>query len=98
MKNNLDLSKIVPLIATFFQRFHTTIFIVIIVFGLSYAVLALNGLIAEASNTTTQQPSDIPGATSNDQATIDRIKELRSSSDAPDSIPLPGGRINPFVE
>lgn len=97
MKTDLDLSKIVPLISTFFQRFHTTIFIVIIVFGLSYAVLALNGLIAEASNTTTQ-PSDIPGATSNDQATIDRIKELHSSSEAPGSISLPGGRINPFVE
>lgn len=94
---NADISVLFKSLGRIFQRFHTTLFIVIIVAGLSYAVISLSTLLGDASNTTT--PTTSPTAqTSTDQATIDRIEALHTSDEAPDNVELPSGRINPFAE
>lgn len=97
MKIDINLSRIVSFVGSIFQRFHTTIFIVVIVMGLSYAVLSLSSLLSEAADTT-NTTTNLPGQDNNDQTTLDRIEELHTSADAPSSIELPEGRINPFVE
>jgi hypothetical protein len=97
MKNDIDLRKIPKSILVLFQRFHTTLFIVFVVTGLSIAVLMLNQLLSDASDTTAKGSENI-SSTEAFQTTIDRINDLHSSAEAPSSIPLPEGRTNPFVE
>jgi hypothetical protein len=93
---NLDSGQIFKLIGSSIRRFHITIFIIILVCGLAFAVLTLNGVI--------QQSSDTNGYTSNldntsfDQSTIDRLNQLQTSDSGTSSIVLPAGRINPFTE
>lgn len=97
MKNNIDLKRIPKSILVLFQKFHTTLFIIFIVAGLSVAVLLLNQLLSEASDTTTKG-SENTSSTDAYQTTIDRINDFHSSDKAPSNVSLPTGRINPFVE
>lgn len=88
-------SLFTPIIKAF-GRYHFTIFIVVLASGLAVAVLTLNSIL--------EQPADANGykssldITSFDQATIDRVTKLRSSSDAPPEFVFPSGRTNPFAE
>lgn len=95
MKNTDKISPFVTIAQTF-GRYHLTLFIVVLVGGLSTAVLMLNEIL--------MQSSDTNGYTSSlnnsgfDQATIDRLKQLKSSSEASTDLTLPAGRVNPFAE
>lgn len=74
-----------------------TFFIVFIVAGLSSAVLFLNTILNDAAASSDSYTSPIrPGQI--DQATLERIKELHTSSDGANSLQLPEGRVNPFGE
>lgn len=97
MKNTPQKTKpaLAPL-TSILGRYHLTIFIVILVGGLVTAVLLLNGILQQASDTTGYTSSlDIAPF---DQATIDRVAELRASTEAPTAFTLPAGRTNPFAE
>lgn len=95
MKNK-DISTLVGPIVDAFQRYSLTIFIVVLTSGLGVAVLMLSA--------TVQQASDSTGYTSNttsssfDQTTIDRVKQLHTSTEFTSNVALPSGRINPFSE
>lgn len=99
---NAEVSTLFKPLAKLFQKFHITLFIVILVAGLAFAVLSLNNLLTEAANpqgmgtTTTGQVTN-PGTDQFDEQTIQKINSLHSS-DAPTSVVLPEGRINPFSE
>ncbi len=77
-------------------RYQLTLFFVLVIVGLSAAVLALNQIVVHASNTDGYKSS--LDASNFDQTTIDRIKQLRSSSEAPAPFSLPAGRVSPFAE
>jgi hypothetical protein len=93
---NLNLKKIIGPIIEAFQRYHVTIFIVVVVSGLAGSVIILNAIL--------QSSTDISGYkavvtdTSFDQETIDRIKLLHDSTDSSNVTITSSGRINPFGE
>lgn len=83
-------------IITVFERYHLTIFTVVIVGGLSTAVLLLNAILVESSDTS-GYTSTLEN-TSFDQVTINRVTQLKLSSDTSLNFTLPSGRISPFAE
>ncbi|MFY9228086.1 MAG: hypothetical protein WAO28_02050 [Candidatus Microsaccharimonas sp.] len=95
MRNMTVGSLFKPLIRIF-TRFHLTIFIVFIVAGLSYAVLMLNDMFIDTSDTNDYTPTNDTGSI--DQATLDRIKQLHTSDEAVSPLNQSGGRTNPFGE
>ena len=84
-----------PVIAVF-SRYHLTIFTVVFVGGLATAVLMLNAIMAQSSDTSNVKTAT--GSTTFDQVTIDRINQLKTSNDTSTSFTLPSGRSNPFAE
>ncbi len=82
-------------IANGFKRYNLTIFIVVLVTGLSTAVIMLNDTLQKASDTSGY--TSTLDSTTFDQATIDRVKQLHTSSETVDTS-LPTTRINPFNE
>jgi len=94
MKNAAVRSPLKP-IGRLFSRFHMTFFIVFIVAGLGFAVILINEIITESS--TAENYTSPLGAGTIDQATLERIKELHTSADAPVPV-FPEGRTNPFSE
>lgn len=79
----------------FLKRYHLVIFVVVIVLLLSVAVLLLNGIVGIASGIDSPTQN---GNSNFDQATIDRIKELKTSDQPSEPLDLSEGRINPFSE
>lgn len=77
-------------------RMRISLFIVLVVGGLGYAVVLLSQMLEEAS--------DVSGYTSPlrlqeiDQTTLDRIQSLHTSNENFDPPQLQNGRINPFSE
>ncbi|HEU4831029.1 MAG TPA: hypothetical protein VFS65_02570 [Candidatus Saccharimonadales bacterium] len=89
MNKTLSIGSIIKTL----RRYHLTLFIVVVVGGLIVAVLTLNTIIDRSIN-----GSGIvggPGATSFDQATINRLNNL--GSDSNNQMPT-SGRVNPFTE
>lgn len=95
MKGDISINpkKLVASFSAFMHRYHVVVFAVIILGGLAAATFALyqTTLLAQTVN---------PGTTGTtfDNGTIDKIKNLRSSSDASAPLELPSGRTNPFQE
>jgi uncharacterized membrane protein len=83
------------IIGKFFAKHHPVIFIVSILLLIAAAVFSLNQVIEQ---TLGQTPESQNTNLNFDQATIDQIKKLHTSSDAPESIQFPSPRPNPFVE
>jgi hypothetical protein len=83
-------------VARFFQRFHTTIFIVFILGCLLIAVLLLYQILNTAS-VDPNYKSDITAGYI-DQATLDRINALHSSNGPFPEPPAATTRLNPFGE
>ncbi len=98
MNKSPDISMSLKPVGRFFQRFHLTIFIVVIVGGLAYAVVSLYNVLSDASSIPAQTTAVTATPTSFNQATIDRLKQMYTSDNAPSSITLPAGRINPLGE
>lgn len=83
-------------IGTLLARFHMTFFVVLVVGGLSYAVISINSLLSDPTiGSDYQSPIN---AGSIDQTTLNRINSLHKSND-PLPSPLPNtSRTNPFTE
>lgn len=80
----------------FFARFHTTLFILLVLGGLVLATLLLAGILNDA---TLGEDYESPiTAGSIDQATLDRINALHTSDGTLPDAPQLSGRTNPFVE
>lgn len=95
MKNK-DVSSLTLPIIRGFQKYSLTIFIVVLTAGLAIAVLLLNATLQQSSNTTGYTAPVNP--TTFDQATIDRVKQLHTSTNSVNPVVLPTTRINPFSE
>jgi hypothetical protein len=95
MKNS-DVSSLFKPIARIYQKYNLTIFIVILTSGLVTAVLFLNGIIQQSSDTSNYKAST--NLTTFDQTTINRVQQLHSSGSPSATVTLPAGRINPFAE
>lgn len=80
---------------TFLTRYNLVLFVVVTVALLSVAILLLNGVVGKASGNDTP-PQSAPSHF--DQATIDRIKELKTSDQPSEPLNLSNRRINPFSE
>lgn len=77
-------------------RFHLTLFFVLVVAGLVGAIMVINDTLNKTA-ASTDYASPI-NAGSIDQATLDRVKSLHTSSETVHEAPIPTGRINPFGE
>lgn len=93
---NADVSSLLQPIAKGLKSFHTTIFIVVVVVGLTFAVLTASSIITAASNGTASAPTGTQGGL--DTATIERLKSFHTSDQIPAAEELPNTRINPFNE
>ena len=82
-------------ISIFFRRFHLLLFFVLIVGIVAAAVLFINNALTEPSQ---EEYTSSINAGSIDQATLERIQSLHSSSQPISAPELPEGRINPFAE
>jgi hypothetical protein len=94
---NITIHSLTKPFALLFQKFHFTLFIVLVVAGLGGAVLLLNSMLTNLSKVDEGYTSSIDAGTI-DQATLDRIKELHTSNGVIPADNLPSGRINPFGE
>lgn len=96
MSTQLNISGPIKPIGRFFQRYHTTIFLIFILACLAVAVLLLYRILSDASIDTSYESPITAGSI--DQTTLDRINSLHSSDGAyPDPINATT-RINPFTE
>ena len=91
MKADIDLKKLTLSVSHFFHRYHIIIFVVIVLNGLSFATFLLYSVVIESST-----PVADTGNTTFDQATIDKLSNLRGTNDTNTPIILPSGRTNPF--
>lgn len=93
----ISFTDIKKAISRFLHRYHVVVFTVVILGGLAAAVFVFNNIIAQSSGTDTGYTSSANDTTF-DKATIDRINQLKTSSDPEDKIDFSNGRTNPFVE
>ena len=93
---DISLITIKRSITTFLKRYHIVLFVVIVLGGLGSAVLLLNNTV----NLSGESNGYISTAnsTSFDQATINRINQLKSPDQNNSALDLTKGRTNPFVE
>lgn len=94
---NITLGTLFKPIGRAFARYHMTLFIVFIVAGLGAAVMFLNNILTTVTTAADGYTSPID-AGSIDQATLERIQELHTSSESIPTATLPEGRVNPFGE
>lgn len=88
---SLNFSQLTRAVSTFLHRFHITLFVVFVVGGLSLVTSFLNQAITK-QDSNISAPSQEPPF---DEPTMDKISNLRASSEHSD-LQLPNGRINPF--
>lgn len=81
---------------TLFKRFHLTIFFVFIVACLAGAVVMINKILTESSDTSNYTSSINAGTI--DESTLNRIQSLHTSDQAVELPALPSGRVNPLTE
>jgi len=79
------------------SRFSAITFLVIVVSGLIYCVVALNGIL-DQSTYTDNQTNVNSASISVDQETINSLAALKTYDDNQTAKTLPSGRINPFSE
>jgi hypothetical protein len=94
---DISLTSIKKIILATLHRFHVIIFVIVVMGGLAAAILLFNSIIASSSDQGDYIP---PGSnpSSFDQATINRIEQLKSRTDSSAPLDLSKGRTNPFVE
>lgn len=90
MNGNLDIKAITGGLNSFFRRFHTLLFFLVVSGGLFVAILMLLAIINLSSTAASTSDQTIDGTF--DEATIQRIDQ-----DSNEQI-LPGSRESPFVE
>ena len=82
-------------VKAFFRRFHLLIFFVFVVGCMAASVILINQTLTESS---LQDYNSTINAGSIDQATLERVQSLHSSSEPTAAPTLPAGRVNPFAE
>lgn len=89
----LNFSSLTNSIVAFFQRYHFLMFFVFIVGSLCVGVIMLYSTIqlSDEANGYTSQGAD----TSFDQTTIDRLRDLKQSTQETEKLPV-SGRVSPF--
>ncbi|MEP7204866.1 MAG: hypothetical protein ABI716_01585 [Candidatus Saccharibacteria bacterium] len=93
---NTNKTPYLKIITQAIGRYQLTLFFVLTIVGLSVAVITLNSIVVQSSNTTGLKSSlENSGF---DQTTINRINQLQSSNVDPVGFSLPSGRISPFAE
>lgn len=96
-KISLSPASIKKSIVGFLHRFHVVIFVIVVFGGAAAVVFTLNDTFARSTSDDGYEPktNDIQF----DQATVDRIESLRTRTQSGDNtLNLPDGRTNPFVE
>lgn len=92
--NNISLNELPKQLSRLLHRYHVVTFTLIVLGGMAVAVFLLNNILQASSH-----PTEGSGISSSfDTDTIERVNELKSSTDAPQTMSFPTGRINPFVE
>lgn len=94
---NISLSPTVikKFIVTALHRYHVVLFVTIVLGGLAVMVFFLNQILVKSS--TPDGYTSSSNDASFDQQTINRIKNLRETTDTSSQLDL-SGRSNPFVE
>jgi hypothetical protein len=92
--NNISLNGLPKQLSNFFHRYHVLTFSLIVLGGMAVAILLLNNILQVSA----QPTKDVGVDTVFDATTIERVNQLKTSSDASEDISFPTGRINPFVE
>ena len=87
----LDISDITRVISRFLHRFHVTLFVVLIVGGLSVATLLLNKAITTQADTVAE-----PSQQAFDEKTMTRIQNLHTTDDQTKLVLPAAGRTDPF--
>lgn len=90
MKKSMNVSDMTRLVGSFFRRFHTLLFFLIVSGGLFAAIVMLLGIINLSSSAATSSDQTVNGTF--DEETIQRIDR--------DTVQptTPGARSSPFVE
>ena len=92
--SGLPKNKISPL--ALIKRYHLVLFVVILALILSVSILLLYSVASKAGGEGATPQDGI--TTGFDQATIDRIQELKTSDQPSEPLDFSQGRINPFGE
>lgn len=90
MKSDINLRSLVEGFGSFFKRFHTILFFLVVSGGLFAAIVILLSIISVSSSTATDTGHAGDGAF--DQSTIKRLETDQ------DQLATPGSRKSPFVE
>ena len=93
---NISLLTLRKTIAHFIGRYHVVLFVVVVLGGLAVVVLRLNAIIVDSAQSDGYTPAS--NNASFDQATIDRVKQLKTRSETSSQLDLSKGRTNPFAE
>ena len=93
MNVSLNPKQIVRSLSRFLHRYHVLLFVLVAAGGLSAATFVLYHTAMSA-----QTVEVTPTQSQFDEATMSKIKQLRSSSDASTPLNPPPGRSNPFQE
>ena len=91
MDINLNPKQLLASGSRFLHRYHVVMFTLLAVGGLAFATFRLYSVVTAAPTTTTTQTVG-----NFDQATIDKINNLRASDEEMQPLKLPSGRTNPF--
>ena len=99
MKNK-EVSALLKPIGNIFKKFHLLIFFVFIVACLSAAVILINSVLSEDTDTIGggSQAGITPSSNTIDTATLRRIQDLKPSSESSTYAAPEGVRSNPFGE
>ena len=92
----ISLASLKKIFGRFLGRFHIVIFAVVILGGLSVVILLLHSIITTSNDPSGYTPNGI--SSSFDNATINRIEQLKTRTEGSGDLNLPPGRTNPFVE
>lgn len=93
MKIDPSLKQAIRTFSHFMHRYHVTLFVIVVLGGLSVATFLLYQVATAAASPDSKVP-----ATSFDKATIERISKLHGADDTPAPLALPPGRTNPFQD
>jgi hypothetical protein len=93
----LSFTNFTSKLGSILSRFHIIIFTITVIGGLIICMLLINATITQSDSSGAYTPASTN--TNFDQQTINRIKQLHSSSDPTPAPSLDlSGRINPFVD
>ncbi|MDO4712357.1 MAG: hypothetical protein Q4B05_00370 [Candidatus Saccharibacteria bacterium] len=90
----LDADQLAKLFSRFLHRYHVVLYSLTIVIGVAIAVWMVSGVMGMSQQ---YDAITMPPATF-DQATIDRLDTLSTSTNPVNNFSLPAGRTNPFAE